>query len=874
MVWDLYQGRQLVLSGGASAWLALALAILALLLLGILYREERRLVPRGAGLSLLGLRGLVALILASFLLEPTLSRTARQTVRGVVLVGVDLSASMDQNDPDRDPDQAQRLKDQLGLNAGGNLESMSRRLVVADLLRDDWLARLRTEHALELVGFHRDLVPSNTTELVAALIGNADPSGDSRSESTSKAPSHSAADTSANPDGNLLDLDDPEQRVARLSTDLSQVLQRGLADRGDAPPVQALVLISDGQHNGPTDLDAWADRLIAADISVHGVLVGSVSPPRDAAVVRVRAPATGLQGDRAQVEAIIKADGLDGTPVTVVLERPDAEPLRQTISGSPDGRRQRVLFRVPLDRVGALPLTVRVSAPGRDQAPDNDEQSTQISVLDAKVATLLIEERPRWEFRYHRNALGRDDRVDLEVVLTRQPELPSTGGTTIYPRTIPEAIEDEDPLDNYDVIVVGDVALDGETWRRLERFVAERGGTLVLMAGPQHGPSAMRANEDLSALLPIRDPRPIATSSTRAGSDPLHPALIPGIAVRPSALALEAPELWPMFQFAGETSRNALIWAGLPRQSWALVGPVKPGATALIVLDAFGPDEPIDPSEPASVSPTFDTPPRAAVAAQTYGRGKVFYVGLSQTWRWRHRVGDAYHHRFWGQVVRWGAIEPLGAGNRKIRYGPLTARIEAGRPATIEARIRDPLPDDQRPNLIIARIDPAQVETNDGEPAPVDAGSDASSNSSGKNMLVPLRPDPQDPGRYVGVSGPLATGRFDVRLDAPDWAEAWDLTGPDGPSPAPLEVIAPSRLERVELVANPEPLETLALATGGIFVRADEIDQVPKAIRTATREAIRTEREQVPLWDQPATLLVLLVLITLEWVLRRRFGLV
>src|SRR5207244_10244232 len=60
----------------------------------------------------------------------------------------------------------------------------------------------------------------------------------------------------------------------------------------------------------------------------------------------------------------------------------------------------------------------------------------------------------------------------------------------------------------------------------------------------------------------------------------------------------------------------------------------------------------------------------ALFARQHYGFGRVLFVGLDSTWRWRYRTGDAYHHRFWGQVVRWAASDkPLVAGNEYVRFG-------------------------------------------------------------------------------------------------------------------------------------------------------------------------------------------------------------
>ena len=45
------------------------------------------------------------------------------------------------------------------------------------------------------------------------------------------------------------------------------------------------------------------------------------------------------------------------------------------------------------------------------------------------------------------------------------------------------------------------------------------------------------------------------------------------------------------------------------------------------------------------------------LVTQTYGVGKVLFMGTDGAWRWRKGVEDKYHYRFWGQVVRWMAYQ-------------------------------------------------------------------------------------------------------------------------------------------------------------------------------------------------------------------------
>ena len=148
---------------------------------------------------------------------------------------------------------------------------------------------------------------------------------------------------------------------------------------------------------------------------VYSVLIGSSVPPRDAAIAAVKAPESVYRGDVANVEATIKIDGYAGAQVGVTLERPGAAALRQTVRApeSRDAARPVVSFSVPLETVGAVPISIAVEPPAGDARPDNDRRQVSIQVADDKAKVLLVDDEPRWEFRYLRNALERDARIAL-----------------------------------------------------------------------------------------------------------------------------------------------------------------------------------------------------------------------------------------------------------------------------------------------------------------------------------------------------------------------------------------------------------------------------------------------------------------------------
>ena len=315
-------------------------------------------------------------------------------------------------------------------------------------------------------------------------------------------------------------------------------------------------------------------------------------------------------------------------------------------------------------------MTVAVGPVDGDTRRDNDRRGVTIEVADDRSRVLLIDGEARWEFQYLRNALvprpacdGRFGGVPPAHHPRRRPDLQARRCLRrIEPGARPDA---PDPLNAYDLIVVGDVRAEdvsAEAWSRLEAFADERGGTLVLASGPT-ALAAWAAQGTARKLLPVIDPQPVALDAAKP--DPERPALPPGSGLAP--VDVSTSESFPMMRLEADPEASREAWRNLPHLPWVATGRAKPLASTLAVV-------------------ADDTSTHAVIAAQPYGLGKVLWIGTDGTWRWRYRVGDKFHHRFWGQVVRWASGAKLAVGNRLVRFGPTRPRPPEGEPATIRAQ--------------------------------------------------------------------------------------------------------------------------------------------------------------------------------------------
>ena len=294
-----------------------------------------------------------------------------------------------------------------------------------------------------------------------------------------------------------------------------------------------------------------------------------------------------------------------------------------------------------------------------------------------------------------------------------------------------------------------------------------------------------------------------------------------------------------MLQFDPAPDRNQAIWAALPRMPWLIAGRAKPSAR---VLATAGEDE-----------------TAAVIAAQPYGLGKVLWVGTDGTWRWRFRTGELLHHRFWGQVVRWAASGKLAVGNAFVRFGPEKAKFDDGEDIRLQARISEGI-DGVGPDLLIAaKIYKAGPNTANGTGEPI--------------AVVPLRGLPGQP-RTFGADGlVLPAGGYVMRLDVPQIADALQLgAGANSKVPeAAFEIVDAETSERIELAAARDQVEQLATATGGRVLADHEAEELAPLLRARTKQMTRVVETR--LWDQPAYLMLLFAILTVEWVARKRFGL-
>jgi hypothetical protein len=615
-------------------------------------------------------------------------------------------------------------------------------------------------------------------------------------------------------------------------TDLATALTGELAEQlaapspaaraeGEAPGQRtAVILLTDGRHNsGPSPLETPAvlgDR----GIPLFPVSFGCRREPPDLALVEVQHPEMVFQKDQIRGTLVIKDQMPPGQSFTVRIGQ-EGETLWQEQLTTQNVPLRRVEFEFSIDelverlrarfdsnvRHYALPLSLEASiAPLEGEADlSNNQRTMRFMAITRSYKLLLIDGRSRWETRYVRNVFQRDEQWNVDTILvgpaSEEAALPRGDGPDRFPA-------DEAALFDYDLIIFGEVPpgvlADGER-RWIRNFVERRGGGMIFIDG-RSGYLRALDEETLAPLLPV--------SWLPGGVDAL-----------PTRLQLtEEGAKQSAFVLKSTGKANEEFWQELPPPHRPVLVEALPG-TEVFVEAVVGQE-----THPVMVTRSF-------------GAGRVLYNAFDETWRWRYKVADTYHQRFWNQVAKWVMERPFAVSDEYVSLDSGPCSYQSGEIAEIRVRLRGL---DGRP-LSDATVD--GLLWRDGRIA----------------STVSLAADAAGHGLYRGRTAPLSEGQYEVSVRAAGFSnEALKAR-------TSFVVLAPESGEMQQIACHDELLEEMALASGGRFLREEELVELPELLSPLSSGYV-VESDTL-LWQSYWWFTLIVGLLAIEWMLRKRAGL-
>ena len=460
---------------------------------------------------------------------------------------------------------------------------------------------------------------------------------------------------------------------------------------------------------------------------------------------------------------------------------------------------------------------MQVESPDGELITTNNSQSTFVTVRKGGVKVLYLAGTseigggPTIEPRFVRTALGAHADLNVEFEL-------------INYRMLQADYRDRLRDGKYDVILLGDLdasGLSGTTWRTLAQLV-ERGTGLGMLGGiHSFGPGGFRSTA-LHRVLPIQIGPAERQNFGQALRRDMH--LLERLRMLP-VVRQGAPH--PILEVT-DPAQNQQLWQQLPELDGAnRFSRFQLKSNALVVAEADDKDR----------SPVL--------VLGAWGDGRTAALAVDSTWHWQMGGRRDVLLRFWRQFVLWLAKKD-GPRDQQVQIALDQRRFQQGSRVEFSVTATDsqgePLP---------TPLWDVQIETPNGVSVPVDT-------TPLGDQYNGVFADTQLPGDYRvtasvradGESVGTATARFsisdqDVELDQP--------------------------------AAEPTLMANLANRTsdigGGAFA-PEELSDALEGLLARGEETREELVEQVALWDRWPTLVVLVATMSLEWLLRKRWGLV
>lgn len=782
-------GKVLHLGAGWPLWTIALIAAVAVEIIIRLYRYEQGAVGRTKGGWLTALRLLALVALVWMLLQPVFSRKVNRELEQEVVVVLDESASMNLIDPG---------------------ETSTRYDIAAKAINDSGLFE-------ELQG----KVGVRLMRAARKALGKDEAAAEGWDQATDLANA--------------------------MTTVLEQVPPDNLA---------GLIMMTDGRHNRPGRVEDVARRFGILDAPIGVVGIGSEVAPRDAAILEVRSPDAIYLGDRLRVAAVVKFDGYRGRRAKVLLKKGEEIVEEKIIPIPQDHHQEEVRFNDVPDADGINAYTVELVNLGEEFFDQNNSWQFETAITDARTNVLIVDSHPRWEFRYLRNLFyGRDKSIHLQYVLLEPDTIsgqklspvPASAARKFGDAQATELPTSKEEWRKFDVIIIGDVpakSIDESTWDIIRSCVTERAAFLVAIAGPRHMPHGLES-EIVRDLLPVK-----YTPGSRTFFGSKEP---------PFRLLLTAQgRNHPITAQSDSRLENERLWGEFPDFRWRLpVDGVKEGADVLVVASSEN-------REDTALSNVDDLSSalsrlakrkereakNAILVAQQVGNGKVAMMLTDRTWRLREGVGDVYHHRLWGQLVRWGAGPNLRSGTSSVRLGTDNLSYTGDDRIQVTARLLDVEKNPVKDESLKAEV------WRDGE----------------KLATVQMSYVEGSPGLHSAQAGPFSgSGDYQIKLAGKKASDLLETEGEGGVSTAFRVVGAMSPVELSETTLNRPLLNTLAELSGGRVVAPEEARQLAGLFLTG--EETREELRETRLWDHWILLVLFCALLTSEWGIRRGSGL-
>jgi len=583
----------------------------------------------------------------------------------------------------------------------------------------------------------------------------------------------------------------------------------------------AVIVFTDGQHNdGESPVEA-AKVLGGKGTPVFPIGVGSQVKPRDLAVLKAGGPESVFHEDVYRGEVVLKDDVPAGQPFTLTLRDGDKVVWEQKLLT--EGRSPR---RIPFDFPVKEIAEARLKATG---AGSNGAEVTGFPIeLKASVSAVDGE----------REVANNEGALRFRAVTQKRRILIVDGRPRWETRYLRNMFERDEQWEVNCVIAGSETGQPnfarGEKPEQFPTDAAKLQVNDLIFFGEV--PRAMWKGDELQwirdfvekrggALIFIDGSRGTFAEYADTPIAPLFPVDFkggPGLRENISRLALtDRSAQLAAFVLSPDKELNGDTWAKLPPPRWLSGATPQPGAEVLLEAEVGGQRQP-------------------AAVVRPFGAGQVYYQAFDDSWRWRYDVADQWHVKFWNQIANFAAEPPFAVRDKFVSLDAGAITYQPGDNADLRVRLRD------------------------GEGKPVsNATVDAALYKDGRRVAS-IRLNSEEGGIFRGKTAPLEPGEYEVAVET--------AAIPENQLKArtSFKVEARDTGELTQLSVNEDLLRQIAAASGGRYFREENFDRVLELLAPMTKG--RVIESDTVLWQSWWWFLAIVGLLTVEWLIRKRAG--
>jgi uncharacterized membrane protein len=603
-------------------------------------------------------------------------------------------------------------------------------------------------------------------------------------------------------------------KAQEQGTRLLELLPQAAKDAGSQ---SGILLFTDGITNGEKKS---LDGASALPVPVFAINAGETEGFTDVRIADLRAPEFAFRGREFNLDLTVRAYGFKGKTVPLYFNRGKNLITSRNVAIDSDSFEQKISLSFTPKEMGTHSFSLSIPPQPGEQITENNHKEFKVDVQRDKIRVLTLSGSPAWNYRFLRMAMKQDPLIELvSFVFLRTPtdtvDVPDNQ-LSLIPFPIDDIFLEE--LKNFDVVFFDDFShrayFNPVYLERVRDFVRDGGG-LAMLGGSRSFDSGGYSESALKDVLPVE----LDNKGRYQSQATVRAVLTPSGKVHPITRLLPDPKA------------NEEAWTKMPALTDLNQVRAARGET---LLSAGG-------DGAATGSPLL--------TIGRFGKGRTLALMTDDAWRWNfiavgNRETPQNHLKLVRQAVRWLAQEPAF---EQVQIRPIpTSR--PGEKIAIKLRV---LKDDFTPTAQ-ASIQ-LRVFGPEGEPS-----------------LVPATADSEE-GEYTAEYVPTRDGTYRVEAEA---SLAGKTLGRDKMS---FSVAFPFS-ETDDGLPRPDLLKQIAEASHGEFFSINDLneqslDKIAAKLDSYAPSQI-VEQRQTRLWSTLWPFSIILTLLSVEWWMRRKWGLI